>query len=101
MTEKDPLDDLRVEIDALDGEIVALLARRMATAHRIAAVKLERGIPVRIPERISKVIERNGALGATHGLDAAYVRAVYTIVIEETCKVEEHLLASAAGATPR
>jgi len=101
MTDKDPLDDLRREIDALDMQIVTLLSRRMETAHRIAAVKQQRGIPVRIPERITKVIDRNGALGAAHGLDAAYLRALYSIIIDETCKVEERFLADSAASPSR
>ena len=88
----DPLAALRSEIDTIDNQIVALLAARMATAHRVAAIKRELGIPVVIPERIAKVIDRCAGLGAEAGLDPGYLRRLYQTIIDETCRIELELL---------
>lgn len=40
------LNDLRGEIDRIDGELTALFARRMEVSARIARCKAERGLPV-------------------------------------------------------
>ena len=87
-----PLAALRDEIDALDDRIVALLAERMAVAHRVAERKRDLGIPVVIPERIAAVIERNAAVAMAAGLNPDYIRRLYQTIIDETCRVEEALL---------
>ncbi|MGB0799219.1 MAG: chorismate mutase, partial [Planktomarina sp.] len=44
--------ELRIEIDALDGEIVALLAERTGYIDRAIAIKQGNGWPARIPGRV-------------------------------------------------
>ncbi len=83
---------LRQEIDALDGEIVALLAKRLAVVERVIAVKSEHDIPVILPERIEQVVERAAASGASMGADADFVRTVYRSIIDATCAYEEKAL---------
>lgn len=80
---------LRGEIDRIDAEIVKLLAERMRVARDVAEIKRELKIPVRLPERIAVVIDRNTAAATKLGLDPNYIRRIYELVIEETCRVEE------------
>ena len=87
-----PLAPLRAEIDALDDRIIALLAERMAVAHQVAAIKRDHGIAVVIPERVTAVLDRNAATGAAAGLDPDYLRRLYRIIIDETCRVEQTLV---------
>ena len=87
-----PLAPLRAEIDALDDQIIALLTQRMAVAHRVAAVKRAHCIPVVIPERVAAVLDRAAAVGAAAGLDPDYLRRLYRVIIDETCRVEETLV---------
>ena len=78
---------LRVEIDALDEKIAALMARRMEAASRIAMEKSKSGLPIKNPEREQIVL--------THVADVAggekgeYVKEVYKKLIEETTIYEE------------
>ena len=46
---------LRAEIDAVDREIVAALARRMGIVERVVAVKREHGIAANLPDRVEEV----------------------------------------------
>jgi len=54
------LDNLRAEIDAVDDELAALLARRMDLAARVAAVKRETGAPVYQSAREKAILARLG-----------------------------------------
>ena len=83
---------LRDRIDALDDRIIDLLAERIRVAHEVAACKRAHGIPARLPDRIQAVMERCARTGAAHGLDRDYVRALWAVIIEETCRIEERLL---------
>ncbi len=54
------IDDLRKEIDEIDGEILELLRRRLEVARRIGLVKMELGLPVKDDGRERVVLERAG-----------------------------------------
>jgi len=68
------LDDLRNEIDAIDDELAALLARRMALAARVAASKRATGASVLQPDRERAILARLG-----EGLDTQYLPALETV----------------------
>jgi chorismate mutase len=93
------LAELRVEIDAIDRNIVNLLAARIDVCRKVAVYKMPRGIPVRIQARIDAVREGRAQWAAAMGLDAEYVRRVYALIIEETCRTEEREMA-AHGVAP-
>ena len=61
-------------------------------AERVAAYKRAAGIPVRLPDRIEAVKARCAERGAGLGLGPAYVREIWSRIIEETCRIEEHLI---------
>jgi chorismate mutase-like protein len=87
------LNAYRQEIDRIDAEIVTLLAQRIGVGRKVAAFKQGQGIPVRIPARIEAVREGRAAHGASLGLRADYVRALYDLIIEEMCLTEEREMA--------
>lgn len=70
------LESLRAEIDALDEEFVALVARRVALAETIAREKARLGVPLLDPAREGDVVERTAAIGAREGLDSGEVGAL-------------------------
>ena len=51
------LADLRVQIDALDKELLALLNRRALVAEQVGEVKKREGTPFFRPDRVAQVIE--------------------------------------------
>ena len=52
------LDNLRTQIDGIDDELAALLARRMDLAAQVAAIKRETGVPVLQPAREQAILAR-------------------------------------------
>ena len=59
------VDDLakeREEIDGIDREMARLFAARMRAVGKVAACKLQQGLPVRDPEREAAVLEKGAQL---------------------------------------
>jgi isochorismate pyruvate lyase len=90
------LKDFRKEIDALDSEIVALLARRFAVASKVVELKRLEGIAVRLPDRIEQVLDRVGRLANENGAEPEAIRTIYETVIEMTCLYEEARMGKSA-----
>ena len=56
--EQEELSRLRGEIDRIDGQLLALYTERMEAVERIAALKEERGLPVRDEAREAQLLAR-------------------------------------------
>ena len=82
------IEDLRADIDAVDADLVKLLARRFAAVEEIARLKAESGIPVVIPERIDAVQDRVARLAEEAGLDPAIARRLWRAIIDEAVAME-------------
>lgn len=86
---RNDLQDFRRQIDQLDDEIIALLAKRFGVIHQVAELKAREALPARIPERIEEVVQRNVASAKARGLNPALIETLYRAIIEEACRVEE------------
>ena len=75
--------DVRTAIDALDREIVALLALRMRYIEAAARVKTARGA-VRDEARKAEVIAKACAAAEANGLSPAHVAAIYELLVERS-----------------
>lgn len=85
---KDPqscnsMEELRDAIDALDVELVTLLARRQAYIERAAILKKDRGT-VRDEARIEDVVQKVLAAAKEKGLSPAIAEAVWRVLIERS-----------------
>ena len=92
MTEPTPeemdLDELRAEIEAIDREIVELVARRTYVADTIAEVKAEQGLPTTDEQQEQQVMDRAGENAQRFDVDANLVKAIFRLLIELN-KVEQ------------
>jgi isochorismate pyruvate lyase len=88
MTEPTPPEDcasmqqLRAQIDLLDAELVALLARRAAYIDRAIALKQANGWPARIPARVEDVVAKARAAADGQGLDADLIEDLWRQLVE-------------------
>lgn len=82
------LTSLRTDIDGIDDQIVDLLARRFAICREVAAYKLRHGIAVVLPERIEQVKNRCADRAEAQDVDRAFILALYTLIIDQTCETE-------------
>ena len=87
------LADARREIDALDEELVALLARRLRIVEGVIAIKREHGIPALLPERVEEVVSYVTAQARDVGAPPDLAEILYREIIAWTIRYEEGKLA--------
>jgi len=78
---------LRAEIDAIDDQLVGLLARRQQLVERAASFKRDAD-EVRGEERRRQLMERLHGRAADAGLDPKIVDAVWTAMIDAFVALE-------------
>ncbi len=84
--------ELRVQIDALDGQIVAMLKRRAGYIDRAAELKPAEGLPARIDDRVEEVVARVRRRAEAEGLEPELVESVWRLLIEWSIAREEKVL---------
>jgi chorismate mutase/prephenate dehydratase len=87
-----PLAHLRERIDAVDRQIIALLAERQAIVEDVALAKLTAASPLRDPAREDALLQRlrHHAVGA--GLDPHQVERLYRVVMDMSVAHQEATL---------
>ena len=84
--------EVRSAIDALDQEVVHLLAQRATYIDRASALKLDNGWPARIPDRVEEVIANTRAHADQLGLEPDLVEALWRLLINWSIDREEQVL---------
>ncbi len=88
------LAELRQEIDTIDDEIIALLAKRLALVPDVVAYKLQNDLPTVIPARIDEVLQRNADHATRMGMPPQDIRGIYERIIAAMCSAEDRLRAA-------
>lgn len=83
------LEEIRREIDEIDSQLLPLFLRRMKCAEQVAAVKKEKGLPVRSEERERQILDKIAAKAGEYGGEA---RILYSNMIAMSCAVQHRLL---------
>lgn len=86
--------ELRVEIDALDSEIIALLARRVSYIDRAVEIKSRDGLPANIQSRVEEVIQKVKTQAETHGLSPELTEKLWREMIDWSIDREEQALSA-------
>lgn len=84
--------ELRAEIDRIDAELLALLARRVACIDRAVELKAAARLPARIEARVEEVAGRARAAAEARGLDGDFIEALWRRIIEWSIAREERVL---------
>ena len=100
LSPQDEMADVRKVIDALDDEIVTLLAKRQRQIERAARVKPLLELPARVPDRVDEVIARVLGAARREGLSMQVALTLWTQMIEWSIRYEEELMGACAP-TPR
>lgn len=79
----------REKIDALNKEIVALLAQRTSIAKEIGALKKQENIPVQDHEREHLVLAEARTTAALYGVDPSYIEDVFRAIIKGARAVQK------------
>jgi len=75
------LESLRAVIDSLDGELLELLARRMAVVSDVAHWKRVHGTRIRDPERERSLMQQRKELALELGLKPQVVESIFRLVL--------------------
>ncbi len=89
------LAEFRAQLNALDKQLVELLGERIAICRDVARFKRERGIAMMQSARVDEVKERCAALAAQNDVDPDFARRLYSLIIDETCRVESEIIDAA------
>lgn len=79
----------RKRIDAIDDQIIDLLGQRLDIIKEVSVIKAQEGIEPILQDRVDEVRDRCIAGGKAKGYDEEVMRAVYTQLIDYSCKVEQ------------
>jgi isochorismate pyruvate lyase len=86
------LSDLRLKIDAVDAELIGILARRKSLVDAVLELKKVHKIPARLPDRIDEVIAKAAANAEANHLNPDLARTVWTAMVEWFVQHEEREL---------
>ncbi len=95
------LNEVRENIDKIDREIVALLAKRGAFVAKAASFKKTTG-EVKAPNRVEQVISKVLSLAQEHGANPEVVESVYRAMISGfiNAELKEHSLLNQNSVQP-
>jgi 3-deoxy-7-phosphoheptulonate synthase len=82
---------LRGNIDQIDRQVVRLLARRQDLALEIGKVKLDKGMPVQMPDREAELLHIIEAEAAHLGVEPGHIRAVFQLVLAESRRLQHQM----------
>lgn len=77
---------LRQQIDELDNSVMDILAKRMQVCREIGQYKKEHNITVLQARRYNEILDKLGAQGAQCGMDADFVKKIYSAIHEESVR---------------
>jgi chorismate mutase-like protein len=82
------LQELRYRLDQLDGELVRIVAERLAVCREVAEVKAATHSTVIQPARVAQVITSRRELAAASGVDPEFAEALFRVILAETHRIE-------------
>jgi len=86
------LADLRAELDDIDRALLDGIRARLEVCGRVAALKQRHGLDVLQPGRMELVHRRAQDYAHRHGMSGEFLRSLYTLLIAEACRVEDHIM---------
>ncbi len=88
VTQSDPLEALRGEIDRLDRQLLELVASRMEISKQIGIVKKDQGIEAYQPCRWSAVIESRVAIAEELGMNPCLAQSLFDQMHAESLRMQ-------------
>jgi isochorismate pyruvate lyase len=90
------LAEVRRSIDALDNELVVLLAKRQRQIERAARIKSALAIPAHVPGRVDEVLAAVLGAARREGLSVELAMNLWTAITDWSVTYEERLMGQTA-----
>lgn len=87
----------RAQIDAIDDQLIALLAQRFDIVRAVAGIKSQNDLSLVQSNRVNEVVHRNRISAAAVNVPADMVEDVFRRIIDEAHEVERHIIESNAA----
>ncbi|GMR02985.1 MAG: hypothetical protein BMS9Abin20_1344 [Acidimicrobiia bacterium] len=91
---------LREEIDAINAELLDLIARRLDVSVQIGAVKQKAGLPLYSEDRERDLLERFRAAAIERDIDPDYVEELMAVVLTHSRAAQREEIRSASPRPP-
>ena len=88
------LEELRTEIDKLDGELLQILAKRMEIIDEIGEYKLDNDITILQMKRWAGIINDRLAIGTHLGLEEKFLKKLLNLIHKESINRQEDIFGS-------
>jgi chorismate mutase len=88
---QEELNELRSQIDRIDQELVALLARRFRITGSVGALKARSRIASSTPARENEVLERVEALASESGVPAGLTTSIFKEIIAQVVRDHDRI----------
>ena len=79
---------LRGELDGLDRQILALVAKRLDLVRRISAEKLTQGVPIYSRSREREVLDQGQEVGERLGLKYYHARSIMAVLLNASLEIQ-------------
>ena len=86
------LEKFRSELNEIDKNLIDLLGRRFEIIREVGEYKKEKNIPMMQSKRVDEVKDRCAIMGEEQGLDGDFIRGLYTLIIDEACRIEDNII---------
>lgn len=84
------LQQLRKEIDTVDRELVAILARRFRITHKVGIYKAQHHMPSLDKKREQEILEHKKLIALKHSLNPLLIEKIFKLIMSETRKNHRH-----------
>lgn len=89
-TEREQLATLRTQIDALDSQLVELLAKRSKLTTQVGQVKSQAGLPIYMPEREADLIDKRRKQAEKSGVSPQLVEDLLRRMMRDSYQSQDH-----------
>ncbi len=86
------LSRFREELNELDEQLVTLLGKRYQVIREVGHFKKANTIPMMQSRRVEKVKDWCAEMGMKVQLDPDFIRDLYTLIIDEACRIEDVIM---------
>ena len=89
---RENIDQLRARIDVIDENLLSILQARMAVSEKIGAYKKDHNIAILQTGRWDALLDNMVRKGQKENLDEHFIRALFSVIHEESVRVQNEIL---------
>ncbi|MDY6965339.1 MAG: chorismate mutase [Halobacteriota archaeon] len=89
---KMPLDEVRREIEEIDGRIIGCIYERIKLAEKVFEIKRRGNLAIEDEEQNKRVLKRAAEKASESGLDAEGVKDIFEVLIRMSIQHQKELM---------